>query len=135
MATSPAWIWLKMSSSLTPRWTRASPRWCVQAVALLAGLADRAGGLLVGGGAELVAGVGHVGQAEHLHRRGRAGLLDLLALVVDHRPDPAPGGAGDDRVADLERALVDEHGGHRATTRCRGWPRARCPWPDPSGWR
>ena len=77
--------------------------------------ADGAGGLLVGGGAELVAGVGHRRQAEHLHRRRRAGLLDLLALVVDHGPHRAPGRAGHDRVADLERALVDQDGGHRAT--------------------
>ena len=53
-------------------------------------------------------------QAEHLDRHRRAGLLDLLALVVDHRPHAAPRRAGDDRVADLQRALVDEHRGHRA---------------------
>ena len=35
-------------------------------------------------------------------------------MVVDERPDPAPGGAGDERVADPERAALDEHGGHRA---------------------
>ena len=70
--------------------------------------------LLVGGDDEVVAGVGDVGQAEDLHRRGRAGLLDLLALVVDERPDPAPRRAGDQRVADLEGAALHEHGGDRA---------------------
>ena len=81
---------------------------------LLAGLADGAGGLLVGCGAELVAGLGNGRQAEHLDRRRRTSGLDLLALVVDHRPDLAPRGTGHDRVADLEFALVDEHGGDRA---------------------
>jgi hypothetical protein len=56
VATSPFWIWVKMSSSLTPFWTRASPRWFFTGP-LLAGLGDGAGGLLVRGGAELVAGV------------------------------------------------------------------------------
>ena len=37
-------------------------------------------------------------------------------MVVDERADPAPRGAGDDRIADLERAALDEHGGDRATT-------------------
>ena len=55
-------------------------------------------------------------ETEHLDRGRRTGDLDLLALVVDHRPDTAPRGAGHDRVADLELALVDEDRGNRATT-------------------
>ena len=39
----------------------------------------------------------------------------LLAVVVDERPDPAPGRTGDERVADLERAPLDEQVGDRAT--------------------
>ena len=105
-----------MSSSLVPVLTRASPRWDFRPQPLLARLADGAGGLLVGRGAELVAGLGHGREAEHLHRRRRAGRLDLLALVVDHRPHATPRRAGDDRVADLELALVDEHGGDGAAT-------------------
>ena len=83
------------------------------------------GRLLVGRDHEVVAGVGDVGQAEHLDRRRRTRLLDLLALVVDQRPDPTPGRTGHERVADLERAALDEHGGDRAHDRCRGAPRAR----------
>ena len=114
VAVSPDWIWaedvLQLGAGLDP----GVAALVLQPQAVLAGLADGAGGLLVGGGPELVAGLGHRRQAEHLDRRRRAGRLDLLALVVDHRPDPAPGGAGDDRVADLELALVDEHRGHGA---------------------
>ena len=72
-------------------------------------------------------------EAEHLDRRGRAGLLDLLALVVDERPHPAPGGAGDERVADLEGAALHEHGGDRAPADVEVAPRARRPRPRPSG--
>ena len=41
-------------------------------------------------------------------------LLQLLAAVVVERAHLAPGVAGDDRVADLERAAVDEHRRDRA---------------------
>ena len=41
-------------------------------------------------------------------------LLHLLAAEVEERPHLAPGIAGDDRVADLERAAGDEHGRDRA---------------------
>ena len=70
--------------------------------------------LVVGGDHELVAGVGDVGQAEDLHGRRRPGFLDLLAGVVDEGADPAEGGAGHQRVADAERAALDEDGGHGA---------------------
>ena len=83
---------------------------------MLTRLADRAGDLFVGGDAELVARVGDGLQSEHLHRCGRTGRLELLALVVEHRPDATPCRPGDDRIADLELALVDEHGGHGAAT-------------------
>ena len=138
VAVSPDWIWLKMSSSLVP--------------GLDAGVATL--GLAAAGGAR-----GPRRRCGRSSRRGRRGTrrrpagtrdrpstctgvdgpadLDLLALVVDHRPHPAPRRAGDDRVADLELALVDEHRGHRAAagvevglehdalgpTR-RGWPSA-----------
>ena len=46
-----------------------------------------------------------------------AGRLDALARVVGHRAHAAPVGAGDDRVADLQRAALDEHGDDRATAR------------------
>ena len=73
-------------------------------------------------------------EAEHLHRRRRAGLLDLLPVVVDQRPDRAPG-RHRRRSGRRPSACrpVDEHGGDRAAARRRGWPRARRPWPGPSG--
>ena len=83
---------------------------------VLAGLGDRACDLLVGSGPELVAGARHARQAEHLHRRRRARSLQLLAGLVDHRPHPTPRRPGDDRVTDVQLALVDEHGGDRAAT-------------------
>ncbi len=46
----------------------------------------------------------HAGQAEDLDRRGRAGVGDRLALVVQHRAHPAPFGAGHHDVALLQRA-------------------------------
>ena len=64
---------------------------------------------------------------------GGASLM-LLALVVDEGADRAPRRAGDHRVADAQRAALDEDGGHRAPARRRGWPRARCPGPAPRGW-
>ena len=57
---------------------------------VLAGLRDGAGDSLVGRRTELVTGFGHRRQAEHLDRRRRASNLDLLTLVVDHRPDTTP---------------------------------------------
>ena len=39
----------------------------------------------------------------------RAGGLELLAVEVVERTHAAPGVAGDDRIADVERAAVDEH--------------------------
>ena len=43
--------------------------------------------------------------------------LERLALEVAHGAHPAAGLAGDDRVADVQRAAVDEHGGHDAAAR------------------
>ncbi len=79
-----------------------------------AGLGHRAGRLLVGCGAQLVAGERDVVEPEHLDRRRRAGLLHLLAVLVEHGPDLAPRATGDDRVADAQRAALDERGDDRA---------------------
>ena len=73
-------------------------------VAVGPGLADGAGLGQFGGRPQLVAGVGRVGEAQHLDRRGRGCLFDLVAVLVDQRLDLAPGGAGHDRVADPQRA-------------------------------
>ena len=48
-------------------------------------------------------------EAEDLHRLARLRLPELLAAVVVERAHLAPGVAGEDRVADSERAAVDEH--------------------------
>ena len=84
------------------------------AVPVLALLGDGLGGALVGGDHEAVAGVGHVVEAEHLHGHRRAGFLDLLAAVVDEGADATPGGTGDERLADLERAALHEERGDGA---------------------
>ena len=53
-------------------------------------------------------------EAEDLDRIARPRLLQLLAAVVVERAHLAPGVAGDDRVADAQRAAVDEHRRDRA---------------------
>jgi hypothetical protein len=53
-------------------------------------LGDRARGLLVGRGAQLVARERDVVETEHLHRGGRAGLLHLLTVLVEHGAHLAP---------------------------------------------
>ena len=35
-------------------------------------------------------------------------------MIVVHRPHPAPLRAGDHDIADVERATLNQHGGHRA---------------------
>ena len=75
---------------------------------------DLAGARLVLHHAEPVAGLRRRLEAEHLDRRRRAGLAHLLAAIVDQRAHAAPFGAGDDDVADTQRAALDEHGRDRA---------------------
>ena len=66
------------------------------------------------------------------------GRLDPLALVVDHGADAAVLRAAHERVADVERAFLDQHGRDRAAAAVeprlddralrasrRGWPSAR----------
>src|SRR5450759_4404623 len=61
-----------------------------------------------------LAGHGKVVEADDLDRRGRAAALERVALEVAHRAHAAAGLAGDDRVADVERAAVHEDGGDDA---------------------
>ena len=113
VAVSPREICSKRSSSLAPG--RGGHRLVArQPEALGPGLAERAGPGQVLGRPHLVAGVRRLGEAEHLHRRRGQRLLDVVALVVDQRLDLAPGRAGHDRVADAQRALLHDHGRHRA---------------------
>jgi hypothetical protein len=56
-----------------------------------------------------LAGGRRVVEAEDLDGVAGTGRLELLAAEVVERADPAPCVAGHDRVADLERAAMDEH--------------------------
>src|SRR5215213_9779944 len=84
------------------------------ALAGLPGLGDPAGDALVGDRPDLVAGAGRGREADDHHRLGRDGGLDLLAVLVEHGPDPPEGGAGGDRVPDVQGAPADQDGRHRA---------------------
>ena len=79
-----------------------------------AGFGDGAGDLVVGGDTNFVAGHRHVGETEHLDRHRRPGFGHGLARLVEHRADAAPRAAGDDRVADAQRAFFHEHRHDRA---------------------
>ena len=81
---------------------------------VLALLHQLAGHALVGHGVEVVAGAGHLAHTDDLHGHGGAGLVDLLALGVGHGADTAHGGAGDDHVALVQGAVLDQQGGHGA---------------------
>src|SRR5262249_33685275 len=48
-------------------------------------------------------------EADDLDRIARLRLLQLLPAIVVERAHLAPGVAGDDRIADAERAAMDEH--------------------------
>src|SRR3954464_13776114 len=63
---------------------------------------------------EGVTGTRHGGQADDLHRTGRQGLLELVAVLVEQRPDASVGVAGHDRVALAQRAALDQHRGDGA---------------------
>src|SRR6185436_20008840 len=63
--------------------------------------------------ADVVASVGGRGPAEDLHRLAGTRLLHLLPVLVEHRADPRPRRARDDRVADVECASLDEHARNR----------------------
>src|SRR5690606_22027068 len=81
---------------------------------LLALGGDAPGLALVLDDLEEVAGGGHVVPAHDLDGSGRAGLLDLAALVVDEGADLARHGPGDEGVALAEGAALDDDGGDGA---------------------
>src|SRR6476620_1351161 len=78
-------------------------------VGSLAPLGDLARGAVVRGDDEGVAGPRDRGQTKHLDRAGRAGLADVLAVLVEHGTDAAVGAAGDDGVADPQGAGLHQH--------------------------
>ena len=65
----------------------------------------------------MLAGVGDAVEAEDLHRITGDRLSHALAAVVDHRADATRLGAGHDRLADAQRAALDQHGDDRAAAR------------------
>ncbi len=78
---------------------------------LLGGFACNA---LVAHDGERVARGGNVGEPHHLDGNRGTGLLDLFALVVDQRAHFSERSAGDDDVADAQRAVLHQHRGDRA---------------------
>ena len=83
------------------------------AQALAAGLRVLARLALVLDDARVLAGGRRLVEADDLDRIARPGVLELLAVEVVERAHAPPGVARDDRVADVERAAVDEHRRHR----------------------
>ena len=116
IACSPAWIWAKMSSSLAPElMTEASgPAGLPLPVARVSRPPNVA---LRSSGATTKSSPASATSESPSTWTGVDGprFLDLLALVVDQRPDATPGRTGDQRVADLQRAALHQHRGHRAT--------------------
>src|SRR5450756_1693205 len=55
-------------------------------------------------------------QAAHHDRTRRRGLLDRVAVLVEHGADAAVATAGHDRVTDAQRSGLDQHRGDGATT-------------------
>ncbi len=63
---------------------------------------------------ELVARFGDPLQAEHFHGRRGAGFFHRAALVVEHGANLAVHGAANKDVAGVQRAVLHQHGRHRA---------------------
>ena len=59
---------------------------------------------------ERVTRLRHAAGTQHLHGCGRTGGLHGVAALVQHRPDATVVESADERVADPQRALLDEHG-------------------------
>ena len=58
--------------------------------------------------------IGGAGKSEHQDGSRRQGFGDRGALLVEHRPDATEFLARDDRVAQLQGALLHQHGRHDA---------------------
>ncbi len=63
-----------------------------------------------------LAGLGNAVEAEHLDRLAGSRALDFVADEVVHRAHAPEVRAGDERVADAQRAALDQHGDDRAAT-------------------
>src|SRR6478735_8638415 len=82
----------------------------------LASLGDLTGHAVVLDHDEVLTRTGDTGQTEHHRGARRVGVLDGLAVLVEHRPYSAVRRTGDDRVADTEGSALDEDRRHRTTT-------------------
>ena len=102
---SPSWAREKTSSRLTLRACAPGQRLGLQAVGAFLG--QLAGAPVVLDDLDELAGLADPVEAEHLDRHPGPGALDPVAHEVVHRPHPAPLGAGDERVADLQGAALD----------------------------
>src|SRR5215470_6710882 len=54
-------------------------------------------------------------QSDHFDRRSRGGLFHAPASIVEQRADSAEVLAGDERIADAQRAVLDQRRRHRAS--------------------
>ena len=80
-------------------------------------LGELAGAAVVLDHLDALAGLADALEAEHLDRVAGPRLLEAGAGVVLHRPHLAPLRPGDDRVADVQRAALDQDRGDRAAAR------------------
>ena len=64
---------------------------------------------------EVVASAGYGGQPKNLHRGSRSSLVDALTLIIDHGAHTSIGGPGNDGIANMQGATLDQGGGHRTT--------------------
>ena len=112
-----SWTWPSCRRSKTSSSDMAGRRRrgeLLAAQARLAQAGDVARLALVLDDARQLAGARRVVEAEDLDGIARRRLLDLVAAEVVEGAHAAPGVAGDDRVADAERAALDEHRRDRA---------------------
>ncbi len=63
---------------------------------------------------EHVADFGQRIETQHLDGHGRLGVAHRPAAIVEHGADFAEDGAADKVIADVQRAVANQHGGHRA---------------------
>ena len=66
------------------------------------------------GDLEDVARLRQAGETQHLHRSRRTGRLGGPAAIVDQRTDTADDRSGDERIADVQGSVLDQHGRDRA---------------------
>ncbi len=103
-----------MVSKRLSRVTRLGAGQAGLALARFAFFGDGAGAIHVVQHVEFVAGLGQCAEAADDDRRAGAGLWNHLAAVVEEAADAAEAGAGQTDIADLQRAILHQHGGDRA---------------------